>query len=179
MASHISLFLWLFILQTRNFIDDDVVDDGLRLSTLVEEETCDVMTDQLNHVENQVTLGHGAGNILPTVEVDGHFIYKSTLVSQLNGNIFLSKDRLARIKLSIQFNNHDNCLQARSSCGSNLLSIGFNCGVHFVQRNITRLLWIIKSVAKQKRGCSMIVIRARNVTNILNGVDASSWWVGR
>ena len=63
----------------RNFIDDDVVDDGLRLSTLVEEETCDVMTDQLNHVENQVTLGQGAGNILPTVEVDGHSIYKSNL----------------------------------------------------------------------------------------------------
>jgi hypothetical protein len=68
---------------------------------------------------------------LPTIEVDGQSIYKSTLVSQLDDNIFLSKDRLARIKHSIQFYNYDNCLQARSSCGSNFLSIGSNRGMHF------------------------------------------------
>ena len=85
-----------------------------------------------------------------TIEVDGHAIYKSALVSQLNGNIFLSKDRLARIKQSIQFNNHANCLQARSSCLSSLLSIGSDFGVHFVQRSTTRLLSTIKSVAKWK-----------------------------
>jgi hypothetical protein len=88
------------------------MDDDLQHTILLEEETRDVITELLNRAENQVTLVQGAGKIMPTVEVGGHSIYKSTLVSQLNGNVFLSKDRLARIKHSIQFNNHDNCLQA-------------------------------------------------------------------
>jgi hypothetical protein len=131
--------------QMGDSIEDDVVDDGLQLSTLVEEETRDVITDLLNQAEDQVTSVQRTEKILPTVEVDGHSIYKSTLVSQLNGNVFLSKDRLARIKHSIHFNNHDNCLQARSSCGSSLLTIGSDCGVHFVQRSTTRLLSTVKS----------------------------------
>ena len=95
---------------------------------LLEEETRDVIMDLLNRAENQVTLVQGARKIVPTLEVGGHSIYKSTLVSELNGNVFLSKDRLARSKHSIQFNNHDNCLQSGSSCGSSLLCIGSNCG---------------------------------------------------
>jgi hypothetical protein len=125
--------------------------DGLQLSTLVEEETRDVITDLLNQTEDQVTLVQGAEKIWPTIEVDGHSIYKSILVLQLNDNTFLSKDRLARTKHSIQFNNHDNCLQARSSCGSSLLSIGSHGGVHFVQLSTTRVLSTVKSVVKQKK----------------------------
>ena len=106
--------------------------------------------------------------ILPTVEVDGHSFYKSTFVSELNGNVFLSKDRLASIKYSIQFNNHNNCLEARS-----------DRGVPFVQRSTTRLLSTVKSVAKRKRGRVITVVKAINATNILNGVDSSSWWVKR
>ena len=93
-------------------IESGVVDDSLQLSTLVEEETHDVKMDLLNKAEDQVISVQGAGKILPTVDVDGHSIYKSTLVSQLNGNIFPSKVKLARNKHSIQFNNYDNCLQA-------------------------------------------------------------------
>ena len=48
--------------------------------------------------------------IVPTMKVGGHSIYKSTFISQLNGNVFLSNDKLARIKQSIQFNNYDNRL---------------------------------------------------------------------
>ncbi len=137
--------------QMGDSIEDDVVDDGLQLSTLVEEETRDVITDLLNQAEDHVTSAQATGKILPTVEVDGHSIYKSTLVSQLNGNVFLSKDRLARIKHSIYFNNLDNCLQARSSYGSSLLTIGSDCGVHFVQRSTTRLLSTVKSAVKRKK----------------------------
>jgi hypothetical protein len=68
---------------------------------LVDEETRDVITDLLNQVEDQVTSVEGAGKILPTVEVDRHFVYTSTFVSQLNENIFLFTDRLAIIKHSI------------------------------------------------------------------------------
>ena len=58
-------------------------------------------------------------------------------------------------------------------------SIGFDCGVHFVQRSTTRLLSIVKSVAKRKRGHSLIVVKVGNATNILNRVDFSLWWVDR
>ena len=75
--------------------------------------------------------------------------------------------------------NHDNCLQARSSCRSSLLYIGSNSWVHSVQQSMTRLLSTLKFAAKKKRGCSMIVVKAGNATNILNKVDANSWWVGR
>ena len=101
-------------------IEDDGVDDGLQLFTLVEEETCDAITDLFNQAEDHVTSVLSIENILPTVEIDGQSIYKSTLVSQVNGNVFLTKGRLARIQHVIQFNNHDNYLHARFSCGSSL-----------------------------------------------------------
>jgi hypothetical protein len=47
--------MWLFILQMGDSIEDDVVDNGLQLSTLVEKKTCDVITDLLNQAEDQVT----------------------------------------------------------------------------------------------------------------------------
>ena len=50
-----------------DFIEDDVVDDGLQLSTLVEEMTRDVITDLSNHTEDHVTPAHRIGKILPTV----------------------------------------------------------------------------------------------------------------
>ena len=136
--------------QMGDSIEDDVVDDGLQLSTLVEEETHNVIADLLNKAEDQVTSVHRTIKILPTKGVDGHYIYKSTFVSQLNGIDFLSKDELAKIKHSIQFNNHDNCLMARSSRGSSLLYIGSNCGVHFVQRSTTRLLSTVNPLPNGK-----------------------------
>ena len=157
----------------------DVVDNGLQLSTLVGKETCDVKLDLLNQAEDHVTSIHRARKILSTIEVDGHSIYKSTLVLQLNNNIFLSKDRLARIKHSIQFNNHDNCLQARSSSESRSLCIKSDCGVHFVQQSTRLLLSTTNFTAKQKRGYSTTNVKAGNATNILNKVDINSWWVGR
>ena len=40
--------------QMEDAIENDIVDDGLQLSTLVEEETRDVITYLLNHAEDQV-----------------------------------------------------------------------------------------------------------------------------
>jgi hypothetical protein len=42
-------------------IKDDAINDGSQLSTLVEEETCDVITDLVNQAEDHVTLGYEAG----------------------------------------------------------------------------------------------------------------------
>ena len=53
------------------------------------------------------------------------------LVSQLNENPYLSKDRLTRMKNSIYFNNSDDYLAASSSTMSMLLGLGFDVGVYF------------------------------------------------
>jgi len=117
--------------------------------------------------------------IQPTVEVEGHYIYKSTLVSQLNGNSFLSKDQLAQIKQSIKFNNHDNCVQASLSSGTSLLCVGSDYGVHFVQRSMTRLSSTVRFAAKRKRGRLPNASSVGSATNILHIVDEGAWWVGR
>ena len=62
---------------------------------------------------------------------------------------------------------------------NSMLTIGSDCGVHFVQRSTTRLLSTVKSAPKRKEGLSMTDVKAGNTTNILNGVDSSSLWVGK
>ena len=86
--------------QVQDCLEDEV-EDGLNHLAMLEEETRDVLMDLLNRAEVQVTQMQVNAKIQPTVEVDGHCIYKSTLVSQLNGSSFLSKDRLAQIKHTI------------------------------------------------------------------------------
>ena len=39
----------------RDYVEDDVIDDGLQLSILVEEETRDVITDLFNRTKDRVT----------------------------------------------------------------------------------------------------------------------------
>ena len=116
----------------QDFVEEDIEDDEPNHLARLQEEARDAMTEVLNSAKVQILENQGGPKIQPTVEVDGHCIFKSTLVSQLNGNNFLSKDRLARIKHNIQFNNHDNCVRVGMSLGTGFLSIGSNCAVHFV-----------------------------------------------
>ena len=60
-------------------------------------------------------------------------IYKSTLVAELNGNPFLSKDQLTRIKNSMYFNNAEDYLSAANSTIIVLMGLGSDCGVLFMQ----------------------------------------------
>jgi hypothetical protein len=69
------------------------------------------------------------------MEYQRNKIYKSTLVSQLNANPFLSKDRLRRVKKSLYFNNSDAYLIATSSSSTCLLGLGSDCGVYLVQND--------------------------------------------
>ena len=65
------------------------------------------------------------------VTYEGHTIYKSTLVSQLNGNHFLSEDRLTRVRNSIYFNNANDYIATSSSTSLMMLGLGSDCGVLF------------------------------------------------
>lgn len=62
--------------------------------------------------------------IMPVVQYNGQTIYKSTLVADLNGNPFLSKDHLTRIKNSVYFNNADDYLSAANLSTAALLGLG-------------------------------------------------------
>lgn len=117
--------------------------------------------------------------IHPILEFGGYTIYKSTLVSQLKGNPFLSKDRLIWVKHSIYFNNHDNYIIAAASSNSCLLGIGSDCGVYFVQRSTTTLSSTMRSARKRKRGRPSATFQSGMPMSVLHGVDNGTWWVGR
>jgi hypothetical protein len=76
--------------------DVDIVEDGASNLLVVESETRDAMSEMLNLEEPQISTILPIDKVIPFVEYDGHKIYKSTLVSQLNANPFLSKDRLTK-----------------------------------------------------------------------------------
>jgi hypothetical protein len=87
----------------------------------------------LNEIENQFSVDGGCENLIyPIVEYQGNKIYKSMLVSQFNVNHFLSKDKLTRVRKSMDFNNSDAYLTFTSFYCTCLLGLGSDCGVCFV-----------------------------------------------
>jgi hypothetical protein len=87
----------------------------------------------LNEVEHPAATNKDPADLVekfePTVEYSGKVIFKSTLVSELNGNPFLSKDRLTRIRNSVYFNNAEDYRNVANSSSSYLLGLGSDCGI--------------------------------------------------
>ncbi len=94
----------------------------------------------------------------------------------LNGNETLSKDRLSRVRASLHFNNSENYIQASSSSHVDLLNIGSDCGVFFVQNTNIRLSSTVKATRQRNKGKR---ISLGEVGSITKGVDKGSWWIGR
>ena len=113
--------------------------------------------------------------IEPVVEYMGRAIYKSTLVSELNGNPFLSKDRLTRIKNSVYFNNADEYLSAANSTTTCFMGLGNDCGVLFVESSNLNQSSIVTAAQSRNRGCA----QRGHPTAVSSGVDVGSWWLGR
>ena len=67
----------------------------------------------------------------PSSHIPRSFHYKSMLISQSNGNPYLSKDRLTRMKNPIYHNNSDAYLTTSSFTTSMLLGLRFDVGVYF------------------------------------------------
>jgi hypothetical protein len=126
------------VLEDTQNADFNVFDDGVDPLVVAESEYRDAIVDMLNHHESLPgTKGQGSNSKKPisqVVEYSGKFIFKSTLISELNGNPFLSKDRLTCISNSIYFNNAEDYLGATSSQNSCLMGLGSDCGVFFVTR---------------------------------------------
>jgi len=88
-----------------------------------------VFVELVNKKELEISSTSTSSKVVPIVSFHGYSIYKSTLVDQLNGNLYLSKDRITWMKNSIYFNNSDDYLVASSFTTSMLLGLGFDIGV--------------------------------------------------
>ena len=69
----------------------------------------------------------------PVVELDGKDMFKSCLVTQLNGNPTLSKDRLTRVRNGVYFRRDERASKKGASIG---FGIGSDCGVLFESNSI-------------------------------------------
>ena len=103
--------------------DPDENDEVIAVSEIRHE--IDGILDEANDSKTITT----RQKINPTVEVDGKYIFKSTLVSQLNGNSTLSKDRLTRVRQGVYFSHES---KQQSSSNANFFGIGSDCVVYFV-----------------------------------------------
>ena len=154
----------------NDVLEDEILDNSDICLQALEEETRNVFVEILTDHKVQVPLGTLPRKIVPLVTYEGHSIYKSTLVSQLNGNPYLSKDRLTRMKNSIYFNNSDDYVAAASSTTSMLMGLGSDVGVYFKdERNNVRSS-SVRGAGKRKRG---------RTARIISGVDNGIFCVGR
>lgn len=99
------------------------------LLPIIEDETRQGISNMLDCEEVSRESSTAIVKFAPMVEYGGHQIFKAALVSQLNTNPFLSKDRLTQVKYSIYFNYIDDHINASSSPISMLVRLGFDVGI--------------------------------------------------
>ena len=112
-------------------LEEEILDDGADSMIIVDSKTRDAISEMLDFHEEHVGASSVDTKVIPIVQFNGHNIYKSTLVGQLNGNLFLSKDSLTRVKNSMYFNNSEAYLSAAESSSACLVGIGSDVGVHY------------------------------------------------
>jgi hypothetical protein len=137
--------------EAGRLVDEDSVheedeEDVTEATVVAEMEARDVIQSMLDSHEAQVILECRADKIVPFVVYEGNQIYKSTLVSQLNGNPFLTKDHLTRVRNSIYFNNSDDYISAANASNTCFLGLGCHCAVYMVQRSNTKQSSVSKAV---------------------------------
>ena len=160
-------------------VADGVEEDGQEDLRVAEEECRDAILEMLDSVEPSVglpTTGEtSAPKILPVVEYMGKAIFKSTLVAELNGNPFLSKDRLTRIKNFVYFNNDEDYMSAANSKTTALLGLGTDCEVLFKQSSTLGQSSGVRAAQKRNRYSAKV----GRPTAVSGGVDIGTWWLGR
>ena len=94
----------------------------------------------------------------------------------MNGNPFLSKDRLTCIKKSLYYNNSEDYLTAAQCSHICFVGIGSDVGVYFVQRSTISRTSAVN--AAKKRGKSRAGKTGKAVSPT-SATDEGTWWVGR
>ena len=108
--------------------ENEIFDDGSDLVVVLEV----VLNSMLDRHENQVADAIHESKVIPHVQFNDATIFKSTLVSQLNGNPFFSKYRLTRVYNSMYFNNSEDYLTTIGSSSTCLLGLESDCTIFFV-----------------------------------------------
>jgi hypothetical protein len=155
------------------------VDDGVDPRVLFENKARDIISNVRSGVQCP---NDGAGartsapTVLycPTVSMSGKVVYKSTLVNELNGNPFLSKDRLTRIRNSIYFNNSEDYLSTATSNSTCLLGLGSDCGVFFVESQSHTMGSAAKAAKSRSR-----MGRLGGPSSVPVAASSGTWWLGR
>ncbi|KAL3701925.1 hypothetical protein R1sor_019947 [Riccia sorocarpa] len=119
---------WL-LPNEEDVTDENTESDGVNDLHVLENETRHVMAKYLDQALSGSVFSESP-RVDPMVSFDGHQIYKATLVSQLNGNPMLSKDRLTRIKQSVYFNGVKP-KPREPGIPSCIMDIGSDCAVLF------------------------------------------------
>ena len=114
-----------------DLLEDDLASNNETQLQVLQDDTRNVFVEFINDHEEQMSSACTSSKIIPVVTYDGHAMYKSTLVGQLNGNLYLSKDRLTRIKNSIYFNNADDYDGVASSTTTMFMGLESDVGVYF------------------------------------------------
>ena len=166
-------------LDADRTVADASLESAEHVLSVVEEECRDAISQMLDSAEPsppvELTSRNPAQKIEPVVHYNGRAIYKSTLVGELNGNPFLSKDRLTRIKNSVYFNNAEDYLAAANSTTTAFLGLRTDCGVLFMQSPTVGQSSAVRSAQKRNR-CSAQVGRLAAVTT---GPDIGTWWLSK
>jgi hypothetical protein len=161
----------------EEIVDDDGLEGSEVAAALLEVEARDVITATLA----DTTLANGSiamesagvkSKYNPIVTVIGKNVYKSTLVNELDGNPFLSKDRLIHIKNSVYFNNAEDYITAAASSSTCLLGLGTDCGVFFANCDSTGT-GSTSRVAKKRSGGA----RSGNPSRISGVGSIGKWWL--
>lgn len=131
---------------------DKLCEDGIPILTIVESETQDVLAKMLSNHENHIQVEQMPIKDEPFVEFHENGIFKSTLVGQLNGNPFMSKDKLIHVKKSMHSNNNKDYLNVAQCSNTCFVGIGLDVGVYFVRCSTISRASIV--IAAKKRGRS-------------------------
>lgn len=153
-----------------------VFDDSIDLAATVEDEVRGIVNEMISSASQENVIVQNTVPFSSTVKFEDNIIFKSTLVSQLNVNPFLSKDRLTRVKSSVYFNNSESYLAAANSSSTCFVGVGTDVGVYFVQRISTTQSSAVKAVQKrnkQKGG------RKGMAAPVTAAVDQGLWYLGR
>jgi hypothetical protein len=155
--------------------DNAEVEGEADATCLLENEARDAIRSMLDEHERQLEDIPRPQTVIPYVTYSGNVIYKSTLVSQLNGNPFLSKDRLTRVRNSVYFNNSEDYVSAANLSSTCLLGLGCDCVVYFMQRPSTTMTSAARVAGRRgkRKGAKA------GPSNIYDGVDEGCWWLGR